>query len=173
MAGSVENVAREDIVVAEIGFRCDAAEVAGGYERSASIGDTRGYSGYVGAVFLGCVAVEISSGLEDLCNYDFVAHKVALGVGHANCRVDSGTFWKSPPVCEVCGVGLRGLRVQIQLVARRRHRSSVALNVAIVAGQWLVFEYDYGVVGQNSIRGWGCIRARVNGSGEDWGKRKH
>src|SRR5947208_3534261 len=95
MAGSVENVAREDIVVAEIGFRCDAAEVACGYERSASIGDTRGYSGYVGAVFLGCVDVEISSGLEDLCNYDLVANKVALSICHAHCRIDSVTFWKS------------------------------------------------------------------------------
>ena len=68
MAGSVENVAREDIVVTEIGFGRNSAEVAGGYERSASISDARGYSGYVGAVCLGCVAVEISSGLEDLCN---------------------------------------------------------------------------------------------------------
>src|SRR2546425_8942650 len=95
MAGSVENVAREDIVVAEIGFRCDAAKVAGGYEGSACIGDARCYFGYVGAVFLGCVAVEISSGLEDLFNYDFVAHKVALGVRHANRRGDGGTFWKT------------------------------------------------------------------------------
>src|SRR2546425_10822465 len=95
MAGSVENVAREDIVVAEIGFRCDAAKVAGGDEGGACIGDARCYSGYVGAVFLGCVAVEISSGLEDLCNYDFFAHKVALGGGHANRRDDGVTFWKS------------------------------------------------------------------------------
>src|SRR5207244_10770997 len=75
-------------------------------------------------------------------------------------------FCKSPPVCEVCGVGLRGLRVQIQLVARRRHRSSVALNMDIVAGQWLVFEYDYAVDGQNTIQGWTCIRAIVNGLSE-------
>src|SRR5438105_4555198 len=95
MAGSVENVAREDIVVTEIGLRCDAAKVASGYERSASISDACCYSGYVSAMFLGCVAVEISSGLEDLCNYDFVAHKVALSVGHAYCRVDSVTFWKT------------------------------------------------------------------------------
>src|SRR5256712_12605994 len=95
MAGSVENVAREDIVVAEIGFRCDAAKVAGGYEGGAWIGDARGYSGYVGAVFLGCVAVEISSGLEDLCNYDFVVPKLPLGVGQATAETRGAPLGKS------------------------------------------------------------------------------
>ena len=77
MAGRAENVAWEYVVVSEIGFGRDSAEVAGGYERSARVSHACGYSGYVCAVFLGCVAVEVGSGLEDLCHYDLIAHEVA------------------------------------------------------------------------------------------------
>src|SRR5438132_12822119 len=68
-------------------------------------------------------------------------------------------FCKSPLVCEVCGAGVRGLRGQIQLVAGRRLRSSVALNIAIVAGQWLVLVDDYGVGGLHALRGRASGRA--------------
>src|SRR2546425_9895593 len=95
MARRAENIAWEYVVVAEIGFGRDAAEVAGGYERSACVGDARGYSRYVCAVFLGCMTVEVGSGLEDLCHYNFVAHKVARSIGDAYCGVDSVTLWKS------------------------------------------------------------------------------
>src|SRR5438128_10218596 len=95
MAGRAENVAWEYVVVSEIGFGCDSAEVAGGYERSARVSHACGYSGYVRPVFLGCVPVEVGSGLEDLSHYDFVAYKVARSVGDACCRVDSVTLWKS------------------------------------------------------------------------------
>src|SRR2546425_1203712 len=95
MAGSAENVAWEHVVVAQIGLGCDAAQIASRYKRGACVSDSSCDSRYVCAMLLRCVAVEVGSSLEDLCDYDLVADKIALSVNNTYSGVDGITLWKS------------------------------------------------------------------------------
>ena len=95
MTGSTDNIAWEHVVIAEIGLGCDAAQIASRYKRGACVSDSGCYSRYVRAMFLGRVAVEVGPGLEDLCNYDLVADKIALSVDNTYRGIDRITLRKS------------------------------------------------------------------------------
>src|SRR5712692_5753536 len=75
---------------------------------------------------------------------------------------------KAVLVCQVCRVRLSLRRIQVEFVTWCGHRPGIALDMAVVAGEWLVIEGDYGMVGEDSIGKRCCVRAVVNACREHW-----
>ncbi len=72
------------------------------------------------------------------------------------------TLGEASLVGKICRVGLGSSRIQVELMTWHGHRSGIAGDMTIVAGQRLVLEHDYGVVHEDSVRRWRGVGAVVN-----------